>query len=58
LTSEAHLPAEARSVAFVRYLRKPRKSLWGWALFAGMILLNETRGLYVVALFLKAYGGH
>jgi hypothetical protein len=27
----------------------------GWYIFIGFIVLNETRGLYVVAEFLKAY---
>ena len=55
--SEAHLSPFERSVAFVSYLPKKKRSLMGWAMFAGLILLNEARGLYVVAEFLKAYNG-
>ena len=32
-----------------------RRSWAGWVVFVGFILLNETRGLYMVAEFLKAY---
>lgn len=54
--NEAHLPPASRSVGLVRWLRtKPPKSKLGWAIFIGFIILNETRGLYVVAEFLKAY---
>jgi hypothetical protein len=53
---EAHLPPERRTVALVRWLRaKPPRSKLGWYIFIGFIVLNETRGLYVVAEFLKAY---
>ena len=55
--SEAHLPPSSRTVGLVRWLRtKPAKSKWGWAIFIGFIVLNETRGLYMVAEFLKAAG--
>jgi hypothetical protein len=46
-----------RTQAIVRWVGKPRRKLKGWLIFAGFILLNETRGLYVVAEFLKAYNG-
>jgi hypothetical protein len=47
----------ARSVGLVRYVPKPKRSWTGWLIFVGFILLNETRGVYVVAEFLKAYNG-
>ena len=54
---EAHLAPERRTVGLVRYLPKRKRSWMGWAVFVGFILLNEARGLYVVAEFLKAYNG-
>lgn len=56
MTSEAHLPVLSRSVTFVRYVPGKRKSRMGWVIFIGFIVLNETRGLYMVAEFLKAAG--
>jgi hypothetical protein len=56
MTSEAHLPVLSRSTALVRYLPGKRRSWTGWAVFIGFIVLNETRGLYMVAEFLKAAG--
>lgn len=55
LASEAHLPSARRGVAFVRYLPRPRRSWWGWAVFAGFIVLNEVRGTYVAASFLAQF---
>lgn len=55
MVSEAHLSPADRTVGIVHYLRtRKRRSRWGWALFVGFIILNEMRGLYVVAEFLKA----
>lgn len=56
MVSEAHLPPSKRHAPFVRYLPRKRRSLTGWAIFAGFMILNETRGLYMVAEFLKAAG--
>jgi hypothetical protein len=56
MVSEAHLPALKRSAPVVRYLPGKRRSWTGWAIFIGFIVLNETRGLYMVAEFLKAAG--
>lgn len=62
LSNEAHLPLARRTVGVVRYLPRPRRSCWGWAVFAGVIVLNECRGTYVAATFLaqffKALHGH
>lgn len=58
LICEAHLPRDARTIGFVRYLRKPRRKLMGWVMFLGFIALNETRGVYVVAQFVKGWSGH
>lgn len=54
--TEAHLPASSRSVGLVRYLPGKRRSWTAWVVFVGFIILNETRGLYMVAEFLKAAG--
>jgi len=53
--SEAHLPAfrPRVPVRFIGTVR--RRSRWGWVLFFGLIVLNEARGVYVVAQFLKAW---
>jgi hypothetical protein len=43
----------------VRFLSsEKRRSWWSWGIFLGFIILNETRGLYVVAQFLKAWTGN
>lgn len=55
MRSEAHLPAHRRTVPFVRYLPRPKRSWWGWAVFIAFIALNETRGLYTVIHILKAW---
>ena len=55
IASEVHLPIAQRSLPLVRYLPGKRRSWAGWAVFIGFIILNETRGLYVVAQFLKAW---
>lgn len=59
LASEAHLPPLRRSTALVSYLPRKRRSWAGWAIFAGLLILNEARGTYVAASFvanvLKAY---
>ena len=53
--SEAHLPAFRPRVP-VRFIATgKRRSWWSWALFFGLIALNEARGVYVVAEFLKAW---
>lgn len=58
LASEAHLPP-FRPMVTVRFLGpEKRRSWWSWAIFLGFIVLNETRGLYVVAQFLKAWTGN
>jgi hypothetical protein len=49
LASEAHLLADRRSVAFVRYLPGKRRNWKGWVIFLAVIALNEARGTYVVA---------
>lgn len=49
LVSEAHLPADQRPVAFVRYLPGRRRNWRGWVIFGGFIILNEVRGTYMVA---------
>lgn len=54
--SEAHLAPERRSVGFVRYIPKPRKSWTGWLVFLGIFILNETRGAYMVGEILKGAG--
>jgi hypothetical protein len=56
MVSEAHLPVQRRSVPLVRWVPRKRRSWTGWAIFVGFIVLNETRGLYMVAEFLKAAG--
>ena len=54
--SEVHLPVAERSLGLVRYVKSgKRRSRLGWAIFVGFIVLNETRGLYMVAEFLKAF---
>ena len=55
VASEAHLSPMSRTAAIVRYFPKKRRSLAGWLLFLSIIVLNETRGLYVVAHVLKAW---
>lgn len=56
LLSEAHLPPTRRSLGLVRFMPAgKRRSRLGWVIFVGFIILNETRGLYVVAEFLKAW---
>lgn len=57
LVSEAHLAPERRSVGFVRYLPQPRRSWSGLAVFAALLILNETRGIYVVVQVVKAWAG-
>ena len=52
---EAHLSPMARTAAIVRYFPRKRRNLIGWLIFISLIVLNETRGLYVVAQFLKAW---
>lgn len=57
MVSEAHLPVQRRTAPLVRWVKTgKRRSLTGWAIFAGFMILNETRGLYMVAEFLKAAG--
>lgn len=57
MVSEAHLPVAHRSIGLVRYVKTGKRRSWtGWAIFAGFIVLNETRGVYMVAEFLKAAG--
>ena len=56
MTSEAHLDPGLRSVALVRWLRAgKRRTYWGWALTIAFVVLNELRGVYVVAEFLKTW---
>lgn len=57
MISEAHLAPADRPCGLIRYLPKRKRSFAGWAVFLGFIVLNETRGLYMVAEFLKAYQG-
>jgi hypothetical protein len=53
--SEAHLPAASRSVALIQHLPGRRRTWRAWAIFLGLIVLNETRGTYVLAQFLAAF---
>lgn len=52
---EAHLSPMSRTATIVRYFPRKRRKLMGWLLFISLILLNEARGAYVVAQFLKAW---
>lgn len=54
MVSEAHISAAARAPVLIRYIPKKKRSWLGWWLFLGFIVLNETRGIYVLAEFLKA----
>jgi len=54
LYMEAHLPPSRRTMALVRWIPGKKRSLTGWILLVGFVVLNETRGVYVAAEFLKA----
>lgn len=62
LLCQAHVPADRQNPGIVRYLPRPKRSWWGWALFVGFIVANELRGTYMAAQFLaeflKASGTH
>ena len=45
----------SRTAGIVRFFPRKRRNLAGWVLFLGLIALNEVRGVYVVAEFLKAW---
>ena len=56
---EAHLPSAHRGLPLVRWIsRRTRRSWAGWLIFVGLIVLNETRGLYVVIHVIKAWQAH
>lgn len=58
MVSEAHLAPLRRNVSLVRYMPAgKRRSHAGRALVLGCLLLNELRGLFVVAAVLKAWHG-
>ena len=58
LANEAHLTPAGRTMALVRYMPAgKRRSHAGRAIFLGCLLLNELRGLFVVAVVLKAWHG-
>ena len=52
---EAHLSPMARTATIVRYFPRKRRNLLSWVIFISLILLNEARGAYFVAQFLKAW---
>ena len=45
----------SRTAAIVRYFPRKRRNLVGWLIFLSFIVLNEMRGVYVVAEFLNAW---
>lgn len=47
--SEAHIPSAHRTAALVYRVARPRSSPARWAVFFGLILANELRGIYVAA---------
>lgn len=55
LISETHLPVGQRTLGLVRVFPLKKRKFWGWVGFAAFLILNETRGLVMVAQFLKAY---
>lgn len=59
MTSEAHLAAAQRSTGLVLWLRSGgrKRSPWGWIVFFGLIVLNETRGLYMAIEIFKVWRG-
>jgi len=57
LESEAHLAPWKRAQPLVRYMRGGKRHHAGRAIVLGCLLLNELRGLFVVAAVLKAWHG-
>jgi hypothetical protein len=52
---EAHLSPSARTAPIVRFFPRKRRNVLGWIVFFSFIILNEMRGVYVVAQFLKGW---